>query len=153
MGPFGKNKCVFVGFGPKRTSGAKIIKIGLSGGTGPFSKAGPFLMDGLIDHIEIQCVEKAKKMASEMSFNSGYLRIQFTQVCILWYDSPPCLWLILQGGYHTAFTAAFMVMISTMASLLKAISWDMIAPLQEFPFFDSNFRQNLASCTVMTDHD
>ena len=48
FGPLGKKRCVFVGFGPKLTSGAKIIKIGLGGGNGPYSKARPSLMDGLL---------------------------------------------------------------------------------------------------------
>ena len=42
--PLGEKRCVFVGFGPKRTSGAKIIKIGLGGGGG----VRPSLMDGLL---------------------------------------------------------------------------------------------------------
>ena len=47
--PLGKKRCVFVGFGPKRTSGAKIIKIELGGAGGSYSKARPSLMDGLLN--------------------------------------------------------------------------------------------------------
>ena len=50
-GPLGIERWVFVGFGPKRTSGVKIIKIGLGGGTGPYSKAWSSLMDGLLKDI------------------------------------------------------------------------------------------------------
>ena len=38
-----RKEVVFVGFGPKGTSGAKIIQIGVGGGTGPDSKARPSL--------------------------------------------------------------------------------------------------------------
>ena len=41
LGPLGKKSCIFVGLGPKRSYVAKIIKIGLGGGTGPCSKARP----------------------------------------------------------------------------------------------------------------
>ena len=53
-GPLGIERCVFVGFGPKRTSGVKIIKIGLGGGTGPYSKAWSSLMDGLLKDIRTE---------------------------------------------------------------------------------------------------
>ena len=43
-GPLGIERCVFVGFGPKCTSGAEFVKIGFNDGTG----VRPSLMDGLL---------------------------------------------------------------------------------------------------------
>ena len=51
--PLGKKRCVFVGFGPKRTSGAETIKIGLGGAGGSYSKARPSLMDGLLRRMGV----------------------------------------------------------------------------------------------------
>ena len=48
LGPTGKKRGVHVGFGPKRTYGAKIVKIGVGGRTGPYTRPSQSLMFGLL---------------------------------------------------------------------------------------------------------
>ena len=48
MGPTGEKRGVHVGFGPKRTYGAKIVKIGVGGRTGPYTRPSQSLMFGLL---------------------------------------------------------------------------------------------------------
>ena len=48
LGPTGEKRGVHVGFGPKRTYGAKIVKIGVGGRTGPYTRPSQSLMFGLL---------------------------------------------------------------------------------------------------------
>ena len=48
LGLTGEERGVHVGYGPKRTYGAKIVKIGVGGRTGPYTRPPQSLMFGLL---------------------------------------------------------------------------------------------------------
>ena len=51
LGPTGEKRGVHVGFGPKRTYGAKIVKVGVGGRTGPYTRPSQSLMFGLLNFV------------------------------------------------------------------------------------------------------